>query len=107
MTIQLGSSGQLPAGNTTPDLEGFNFFLNGPYWQEIGRSVAADKVSPFSAAIIASFGAVTLQASWYGSTVNGKNSLYGAPFNVVAGTQTLLPVTISPYGAESDSGNVP
>ncbi len=107
MTIAIGESGMKPAGNTTPSLGGYNFFTTGAYWIEMGRTVTGDAVAANSDALIASFGAVNLTLSWFGSTVNAGNSLYGMPFNTVIGTQALKPVTVDPYQSQSDLGPIP
>ncbi len=101
-----------PTGNVSPDLGGFNWFANGSWWPEIGRPVYQDKVSPYSAAIMALFAAdsVNLSLTWYGSGVDtghGGNSMYGMPYNVVPGTQPLVPVTYVLYPGVSDAGPVP
>ena len=106
--VQLGSSGMAPAGNTTPDLGGFNFFTTGPFWQAPGAAVTNDAVAPNSSELISSFGpSAHLQISWFGSTADGGNSIYGEPFNVVSGNQPLLPLTLGEYASESDPGPVP
>ena len=106
--VQLGSSGMAPAGNTTPDLGGFNFFTTGPFWQALGAAVTNDAVAPNSSELISSFGpSAHLQISWFGSTADGGNSIYGEPFNVVSGNQPLLPLTLGEYASESDPGPVP
>ncbi len=108
MTVQLGSSGTRPIGNTTPDLGGFNFFTAGAWWQELGRTVISDKLAPNSSTLISSFGAgATLQIGWFGSTYKGVNSLYTTPFNVAPSTQPLLPLTLGVYASQSDPGPVP
>ena len=106
--VQLGSSGTAPVGNHTPDLGGVNLLANGPWLQELGRQVVSDAVAPDSAALMSLFPAgKQLVIDIYGSTAMGGNSLYTQPFNVVAGTQPLLPLTISTYAAESDPGPAP
>jgi hypothetical protein len=106
--VQLGSSGTAPSRTQCPNLGGFNFFTKGGWWKELGRTVSSDAVNAKSASLLSSFFDGTgLRTAWWSSTANGGNSMYGDPYNVVPGTQPLLPVTISEYASESDPGNVP
>ena len=95
--VQLGSSGAAPSGNQTPNLGGFSFFTNGTWWQELGRNIVNDAVSPNSAALISGFGSGTLRIDWSTTTANGGNSLYGMPYDVVPGNQPLVPIELTDY----------
>ncbi len=105
--IQLGSSGTRPAGNVTPNLFGFNWFAHGAYWQELGRQCYADKLSSTPIPDLWVSGGYCVRTSWYGVDVHGGVSAFGIPLNVVPGTQTLVPVTLGTYAAESDAVNMP
>jgi PKD repeat protein len=105
--IQLGSSGTAPSGNQAPDLGGFDFFANGAWWQELGRTVVSDPVAPNSASLTAGFGSGDIRIDWSTTTANGGNSIYGIPFTVVSGNAPLDPISLTTYAAESDPGPVP
>ena len=105
--VQLGSSGTADSGNQAPDLGGFNFFANGAWWQAIGSPASDYGVAPNSAALLSGFGSGHLRIDWSTTTANGGNSLYGMPYNVVPGTQPLVPLELGSYASESDPGPVP
>jgi hypothetical protein len=105
--VQLGSSGTAPSGNQAPDLGGFDFFANGAWWQALGSPASDYGVAPNSAALLSGFGSGDLRIDWSTTTANGGNSLYGMPYNVVPGTQPLVPIELGEYASESDPGPVP
>ncbi len=105
--VQLGSSGTAASGNQTPDLGGFDFFTNGAWWQALGSPASDYGVDPNSAALVSGFGDLNMQIDWSTTTANGGNSLYGMPYNVVPGTQPLVPIEVALYPTESDPGPVP
>jgi len=105
--VQLGSSGTAPSGDQTPDLGGFDFFTNGAWWQALGSPASDYGVAPNSASLISGFGSENLYIDWSTTTANGGNSGYGMPYNVVSGTQPLVPIELAGYAGESDPGPVP
>jgi hypothetical protein len=105
--VQVGSSGTAPSGNRCPDLGGFDFFANGPWWRELGREVIDDVASPRSEELIAKLGKATLRPDWSTSKSKGGNGIYGIPLNVVPGTQPLRTLILGSYAKESDPGPVP
>src|SRR5262249_28854489 len=105
--VQVGSSGTAPAGNRGPDLGGFDFFTKGAWWKELGRSVLNDPVAPDSDALLTGFGAAKIRVDWSTTTAHRGNSIYGIPYNVVPGDQSLAPLALGTYAKESDPGPAP
>jgi len=107
---QIGHSGNQPAGNQGPSLGGFNLFANGPWLQEMTRDISRDSVDPNSDSILSRFtGNPGLHIDFSTTTANGGNSTYGMPYNVVSGSQALVPYPIAnmTYGSQSYPGPVP
>src|SRR5208337_5077950 len=100
--IQTGSSGTAPSGNQTPDLGGFDFFTNGAWWQALGSPQTGVAVAPNSSALIAAFGSGNLGMDFCTTTANGGNSMYEQPYNVVAGNQPLVPLSVWEYPSPDD-----
>ncbi len=88
-------SGTAPRGTELPDLGGFNFFTNGPWWQELGRTVTNDAVAPNSSSLISSFGSsghlrsVGLAARSTEATASTARRSTSVP-----GNQPLVPITL-------------
>ena len=72
-----------------------------------GAQLRATPVAPNSASLMSGFGSGTVQLGWSDGKDEGGNGIYGIPFNVVSGNQTLLPLTLGAYASSSDPGPVP
>jgi PKD repeat protein len=105
--VQVGSSGTAPSGNQAPDLGGFDFFTNGAWWQAIGSPASNYSVAPNSAQLLSGFGSGGMRIDFSTTTANGGDSLYGIAYNVVPGTQPMVPVEVYEYPSQSDSKTAP
>lgn len=106
--MELGATNVTLASAPGPALNFDWSSVPGPYWAELLRPVSSDSVSPYDAAFQARLNpSQKLQLSVFGSTAQGRNSLYGIPFNQVSGYTTKYPITHTTYASESDPGPYP
>lgn len=84
-------------------LNGFLPFSSDSLWN---KDISASPVDPNSDAIINFIGSsVGMHADFGSGQYQGSN--IGIPYSVVSGTQTLVGITFTAYGSESDPGPMP
>jgi hypothetical protein len=84
-------------------LGGFVPFPASNAWNQ---DISTDAVDPNSSAIIIAIGSSTSVHADFGSGLYNGGKI-GIPYVIVDGTQSLVPITFSAYGSESDPGPVP
>ena len=104
--VQLGHSGMAPSGNRAFNFGGFDLLGQGPWLQEMKRDVSMQPGGPELQRYHGRLRAATrgCASTLHETTANGGNSFYGMPFNVVPGTQPLIPFPLwnLAYAGESD-----
>ncbi len=94
------------SGMSTGQGANLNGFLPFPTDNLWNKDISASPVDPNSPSIINFIGStIGLHADF--GTGQYNNSTIGIPYSVVGGSQPLIPVNFTAYGAESDAGPMP